>query len=246
MPAEWMRGTCKTHRPLALRKSGAIYLCMQNLVTRFHVLLLTVTTAMAGVGFLRIPADFAFAVHRSHNTIDLFWPRDFALLAGPAVQLLLIGAFFFLGKTLTKNHFAKTQHILDPALTLALAVIAGVQLGLLFTGIGSDLDLIRFTALALGVAYLPLAVVFFEAERHTYAGMRMPWPVRSDFAWRAVHRLAGITIGLGAVSLFATVWFDPGIAVTLAVIGSVLIAPALIAAVATRSFDREPAQHQSR
>lgn len=33
---------------------------MFNLITRFHLLLLTVLAAMTGVAYLRVPADFAY------------------------------------------------------------------------------------------------------------------------------------------------------------------------------------------
>ena len=33
---------------------------MQILVTRFHLLILTVTVAITGVGFFRVPADYAY------------------------------------------------------------------------------------------------------------------------------------------------------------------------------------------
>src|SRR5690606_37918002 len=154
---------------------------------RFHLLLLTVTLAMAGVGFIRIPDDFIYLAHWSGSVADWLWPRETIFLA-PAIQLLLMAVFFTLGRLLTKNQYAKSQHILEPALTALMGVVAASQLGLLLAGIGSDLDFIRVTAFALGAMLLLLGVVLYEAERHTYAGLRMPWPVRSDLAWRIVHR----------------------------------------------------------
>src|SRR4051794_4648153 len=97
---------------------------MQNLVTRFHLLLLAVTLAISGVGLIRIPADFAFAAHWTGSVVDWVWPRDIALVVGPLVQIVLMALFFVIGRALTKNHFAKVQHILDPALSLVLGTIA--------------------------------------------------------------------------------------------------------------------------
>ncbi|UXN73100.1 hypothetical protein N8D56_19115 [Devosia sp. A8/3-2] len=155
---------------------------MASLVTRFHLLLLAVTIAITGVGFFRIPADFAYPAHWSGSYADWLWPRDIALPVAPLVEVLILAAFFLLGRLLTKNHFAKVQHILDPALTLLLAVVTAIQLGLLVIGIGSDIDLVRLTGAGLGIALLIPGIVFFEAERHTYAGLRMPRPIASDRA----------------------------------------------------------------
>jgi len=209
---------------------------MQILVTRFHLLLLAVTLAIAGVGAFRIPADFSFLARWQGATADWVWPREIIFVA-PLLQIALLAAFFILGRLLTKNHYAKSQHLLDPALTMLMSVVAAIQLGLLLTGIGSDLDFVRFTALGLGAALLVLGIVLFEAGRHTYAGLRMPWPVRSDRAWRLVHRATGIAYGIAGLSLLALAWFDAGLGPLVLSIAAALLLPAFVAALATRIFD---------
>jgi len=210
---------------------------MQILVTRFHLLLLTVTLAITGVGFFRIPADFVYLAHWQGSTADWVWPREVIFIA-PLLQVLLLAAFFLLSRALTKNQFAKSQHILDPALTALMAVVTALQLGLLLTGIGSDLDFVRVTAFVLGTALPVLGVVLFEAERHTYAGLRMPWPVRGDRAWRVVHRAAGLAYGAAGLSLLALAWFDTGLGSLMLGCVAAMLLPATVAGLATLAFDR--------
>jgi uncharacterized membrane protein len=223
--------------PFFLPSTDYIHGAMQILVTRFHLLLLAVTLAIAGVGAARIPADFLFLAHWQGNVADWRWPREVILLA-PLLQMALLAAFFFLGRTLTKNQYAKSQHILDPALTTIMVVVAALQLGLLLTGIGSDLDFIRVTSFGLGVSLLVLGIVLFEAERHTYAGLRMPWPVRSDHAWRWVHRCAGLAYGIAGMALLAVAWFDMGLGLLIVSCAAALFVPAAIAGLATWILDR--------
>lgn len=206
---------------------------MASLVTRFHLLLLAVTIAITGVGFFRIPADFAYPAHWSGSYADWLWPRDIALPVAPLVEVLILAAFFLLGRLLTKNHFAKVQHILDPALTLLLAVVTAIQLGLLVIGIGSDIDLVRLTGAGLGIALLILGIVFFEAERHTYAGLRMPWPIASDRAWTLVHRITGLACGLAGAGLLALAWLDPGLGMLVIAYATTLILLPAIAGATT-------------
>jgi uncharacterized membrane protein len=206
---------------------------MQILVTRFHLLLLTVTLAISGVGFFRIPADFAYQAHWTGNAVDWLWPRDLALPVAPILQVVLLVAFFALGRLLTRNQYAKSQHILDPALTTLMLVIAATQLGLLLSGAGSDLDFIRVTAFALGAVLIVLGIVLFEAERHTYAGLRMPWPVRSDLAWNLVHRLSGLAYGGTGLGLLVMAWFDMGVGLLIAGFAAAILAPALLAGLTT-------------
>ncbi|MGB3337647.1 MAG: SdpI family protein [Devosia sp.] len=209
---------------------------MPSLVTRFHLLLLTVTLAISGVGAVRIPADFLFLAHWQGSTADWLWPREIIFVA-PVLQVVLLVAFFALGRLLTKNQYAKSQHILDPALSTIMGVVVATQLGLLLSGIGSDLDFVRVTAFVLGFALLVLGIVLFEAERHTYAGLRMPWPVRSDRAWRIVHRSAGLAYGVAGMALLALAWFDMGLGLLVLGFAAVLLLPALVAGLATRAFD---------
>lgn len=209
---------------------------MQILVTRFHLLLLTVTLAITGVGFFRIPADYVYQAHWTGSAADWLWPRE-VILAAPLVQLGLLIAFFLLGRTVTKNQFAKSQHILDPALTALMLAVTATQLGLLLAGVGSDLDFVRLTGFGLGAALVVLGIVLFEAERHTYAGLRMPWPVRSDLAWTVVHRMAGLTYGGAGLGLLALAWFDAGLGLLILAFATALLLPAALAAAATLLFD---------
>ncbi|MBB4050760.1 putative membrane protein [Devosia subaequoris] len=212
---------------------------MPSLVTRFHILILIVTLAIAGVAVLNIPEGYAFPAHWRGSTVDWLWPRNLALAVAPSLQLFLLVAFFLLGRALTKNQLAKTRHILDPALSLLLAVAAACQLGLLLSGIGSDIDMFRITAFGLAAILLVLAVVIYEAERHSYAGLRMPWPIPSDRAWKVVHRVSGIASGLAAIALAWLAWTDPGsgtLVVTMAGILGTLPLLAGLATLTTRSM----------
>ena len=210
---------------------------MQILTTRFHLLLLIVTLAITGVGFFRIPADYAYLAHWSGSMADWLWPRA-VLAVAPLLQLALLVVFLLLGRALSSNQYAKSQHILDPFLTLLMVVIAALQLGLLLTGIGSDLDFVRVTAFALGIGLLVLGIALFEAERHTYAGLRMPWPVLADRAWRWVHRSAGLAYGAAGLTLLAVAWLDMGLGLLAISCLAAPIMPAAIAGLATWIVDR--------
>jgi uncharacterized membrane protein len=206
---------------------------MPSLVTRFHLLFLIVTLAIAGVAVIHIPAGYAFPAHWQGSAADWLWPRDVALAVAPVLELVLMAAFFVLGRALTNNHLAKTRHILDPALTLLLAVATACQLGLLMMGIGSDFDLFRMTAAGLAAALLLLAVVIFEAERHSYAGLRMPWPIKTDRAWRFVHRMSGVASGIAAIILAYLAWTDPGPGLIVAALAASLLTLPILAGVLT-------------
>lgn len=202
---------------------------MPGLVTRFHLLIFSVTLSITAVAVLRVPADFMFPAHWHGSTADWLWPRDTALAVAPFLQAVLMLVFFILGRALTRNHMAKVRHILDPALSLTLAVPAAYQFGLLFMGIGSDLDVIRGIGFVFAAVLILLGLVFFHAERHSYGGLRMPWLISSDRSWLLVHRVSGVAVALAGVAIAALSWFDAGpgilaLAFTLSLLGLPLFA----------------------
>ena len=206
---------------------------MFNLITRFHLLQLLVLGAITGVAVFRVPANYAFPAHWAASQADWLWPRNAALTVGPVIAVILLATFAILGRLLTKNHLAKVRHIFEPALTLLLGVLVAVQLGLLLNGIGSDLDLVRLTAIALGLLLIGLGIVFAEAERHTYAGLRLPWPIAGDSQWRKAHRVTGAAFGLAGAGLLAMAWFVPDLGPLVIAFALALGAPPLLAACTT-------------
>lgn len=209
---------------------------MTGLVTRFHVLLLSATVAITAVAYLHIPESFAFVAHWSGGTADWQWPRNWALPVAPGLQISLLAAFFSLERMFSRNHLAKTQHIFVPILTVLLGTIAAVQLSLLVLGIGSDLDLLRLVTLAEGAGLLVLGIVLREAERHTYAGMRLPWPIASDRHWRISHQVLGVGYAVGGLALIALAWINPGLGLLIIALTVALLVPPTLAGITSTAL----------
>ena len=209
------------------------------LVSRFHILLLTVLLAVTGVAIYRIAPDFSYPAHwGARSQPDWLWPRDMALAIALVVAVALLAAFELLARGLGKERMGYYHHILDPALSLLLGIVAAVQLGLLLTGIGSDLDLVRITVFGLGAMLIGLGIILAEAERHTYAGLRMPWKIASDRAWKLVHRVAGLAFGLSGAGLLLLAWQTSDLGPLVLALPLALLLPALLAGIATVAADR--------
>lgn len=202
---------------------------MPSLVTRFHLLICGVTVAIAAVAILRVPADFAIPAHWSGGGPDWLWPRDPALVVPLALAGLLVLAFFLLGRLLPPRRLDPVRHVLEAALSLLLAVLAAGEMALLLAGLGSDVDLFRITAGLLAGVLLVLAAVFSVADRTAYGGLRLPWSLPSERAWRRAHLASAIAAVAAAVGLAWLAWSDPGpgalvIGVALALVGVPVIA----------------------
>jgi uncharacterized membrane protein len=203
-----------------------------SLATRFHRLLLGVLVSITAVGFNRIPADFVFPAHwGAHGMPDWVWPRDMALVTGPAVAAVILAVFGSLHWVIRKTRIEMIRHNAEPAISAILLLFCAVQLGLVLTGIGSDIDLIRIVALLVAAAVLVLGLVISEAERHTYAGVRLPWQIESDKAWRLAHSVAGWLFVAGALALAALAWLQPDMGTLILAFPLVLTTPLIAAAI---------------
>jgi uncharacterized membrane protein len=203
-----------------------------SLATRFHGLLLGVLVAITAVGFNRIPADFVFPAHWGARGVpDWAWPRDVALVTGPVLAAMILAAFGSQHWVIRKTRIEMIRHNAEPAMSAILLLFCAVQFGLVLTGVGSDIDLIRIAALVLAVALLVLGLVVSEAERHTYAGVRLPWRIESDKAWRLAHRAAGWLFIAGAIALAALAWLQPDMGTLILAFPLVLTTPLLVAAI---------------
>jgi uncharacterized membrane protein len=80
---------------------------------------------------------------------------------------------------------------------------------LLLLGLGTDIDLIRIVAPVVGVVLILLGILLREAERHTYAGLRLPWAIAGDDAWRQAHAAAGWTAIAMGLLLGLIAWLMP-------------------------------------
>lgn len=156
-----------------------------------------------------------------------------ALLGAPILAVLVLLAFLALGLLLTKNRLLQSRHIIEPGITVVLTVIASVQMGLLLIGVGSDLNLIRMTGYGLAALLVVLGLVIGEAERNSYAGLRMPWPVPGDRAWRLVHVTTGLAFALAGSGLAIMTWLDADLALLLAAFATAILGPVIVAGLAT-------------
>lgn len=201
-----------------------------SLVSRFHVFPLTFIFAFAAVAVVKLPAGEGLVMHWDmQGQPDWIWPRNIAFAIVPAFAAAVTLAFAIGGALTPKNRLEMARHVLEPALTAILGICTAVQLGLLALGLGSDLDILRVVAGAVAVGLLLLGILLREAERHTYAGLRLPWRMADDRLWRRTHEIAGWGYISAAIVLAGFTWFQPYPGTLIAVLPFALFLPVLCA-----------------
>jgi uncharacterized membrane protein len=112
------------------------------------------------------------------------------------------------------------------AVLVFLSAVHGVVLA---ASAGYPVQMNRVLAIGLGLLLAIIGNVLTQARQNWFFGIRTPWTLSSERAWRETHRLGGRLMLLGglllvAIGAFAPGWFGVGI-----VLGAV--APALVAVV---------------
>lgn len=200
-----------------------------GLVTRFHLLVLLFTVAMGVAGVVRATPGEVLPLHWGSAAPDLAVPPAIGFAAMPLVAgAAMLGAWALSGAVDPYRREA-VRHIVEPALSAFLIVAGLVQLGLMMLAAGSEFDLIRIAGFALSVPLLLLGILFPEAQRQSYAGLRLPWRIASDTVWKRAHRAAGVAFVVAAIGLALTAWLWPAPVTLVPAMFAAMLLPVLIA-----------------
>ncbi len=198
-------------------------------VSRFHVLLLLFTIALGVAGVVRATPGEMVPLHWGTTEPDLAVTPAIAFVAMPLVSAAAVLGTWMAGRGMDDWRREAVRHLIDPALTAFAAVAAIVQLGLMMAAIGSEIDLLRIASFAIAAPLLLLGVLFPEAQRQSYAGLRLPWRIPSDRVWKRAHRAAGLAYGVAALALAATAWLWPDPVTLVPVIFAAMLVPIAVA-----------------
>lgn len=112
------------------------------------------------------------------------------------------------------------------AVLVFLAAVHGVVLA---ASAGYPVPMNRVLAIGLGVLFAIIGNVLTQARQNWFFGIRTPWTLSSERAWRETHRVGGRLMFVGGLFLLAVGVFMPRLLAVGIVVGA--IAPALVAVV---------------
>jgi uncharacterized membrane protein len=215
-------------------------LMTRTIVSRFHLFLLLVMVAITATAFFKVPAGAQLALHWTlRGDADWALARDAGFFVLPVVALMLTGICALLSLRKSKAALDMVRHVAEPALIYALLLLDGFQFGLVLSALGSDIDLIRVLGFATAAGLAGAGIVLNEAERNAYGGLRLPWSIPSDMAFRPLHRLAAILLIVAGLGVAAVAWLTPFPGYVIAASLAALIVPLALAYLATLMFGRD-------
>jgi uncharacterized membrane protein len=197
----------------------------KSLVTTFHLLILFVLVVITVVDFIKVPAG-GLPVHWAlDGHPDRIWPRTGALLILPALGLVITAIFWVIGRLTSAERLEPGRVVSEAALAMVLGIFCALQVGFLFIGIGSDIDLIRIIGFAVALLAIGIGVLLPGTQPNAIAGIRLPWLLQNARNWRATHRVTGVLMVLGGVGLGIAAFASPDPATLIIGILAALLLP---------------------
>jgi uncharacterized membrane protein len=201
----------------------------------FSLLLVLTMIGFSAFGFAVIPPDAKIATHWNfHGEIDGYSGRNAGLAALPAIAVLMSAIFAAVPyiDPRTEN-VAASRWLLFASWIAALALITAAHASIVLSAAGiAPADLPANVAIC-GVPAILIVVGNFVAKSRSnfFLGVRTPWTLSSEHAWRMANRAAGwmlVLTGLASIGAFALLGRSAGFLVILAgVTSSVLVSVAI-------------------
>jgi uncharacterized membrane protein len=199
------------------------------------VVLLAAMAGISAFGFAVIPPGAMLATHWGlSGEADGFTARGPALISLPlmaAFTAAVCAAVPFLEPR--RQHAPQNRGLLFAGWIGSLALLAAVHAGVVLAATGDLGPNAPVSVASVAAPLLLLAIGNYTAKTRSnfFLGVRTPWTLSSEHAWRVANRTAGWALVLtGLLGLAAAVFLDPAASFVVCVAGSLSAAAVSMAA----------------
>lgn len=135
-----------------------------------------------------------------HGEIDRYGPRGQALVLMPGIGLLLAGLLVVLPKIDPRRASHELHgHAYRLVGNAVLVFLAGMHLVVLAASAGYAVPMNRIVGSGVGVLLVVVGNVLTQARSNWIFGIRTPWTLSSERAWRETHRVGGRLMVVGGL-----------------------------------------------
>lgn len=172
-------------------------------------LVIAAMAIFAGVVFSDLPDQIPTHFDVSGDPDDWMprWPGAFTF-SGVALALwLLLLVLRWIDPR--KSHYARFEGTYWTVLNVITLLLAATQAMALGIGLGWPIDTSRVLYAIMGLFFLILGNYLPRLKSNWWIGIRTPWTLESEQAWRDTHRLGGRTFVLGGLVIVLAALFLP-------------------------------------
>ena len=195
-------------------------------------LLFATMLALSVWAYVRLPADAQVPMHWNFmGEVDRYAGRFAGLFAGVALFPLVVGLLLLVPRIEPRRiNLARSARAYRATTYAAMAFLTGVHAAVVATALGRDVDVNRLVLLGAGLMVTVIGN-WLPKVRSTYLfGIRTPWTLSSDAAWRRTHRVGGWAfVVLGLATVVAAVTLSSAVAMGTLLVGLMVLLVGLFA-----------------
>jgi uncharacterized membrane protein len=115
-----------------------------------------------------------------------------------------------------------------------IALMCGVAMLVLFEATGVDTQMNRLIYSGIGLVFVVIGIAFRSVPKNLLFGVRTPWSMASDAAWRSTHLVGSWTFMLAGLLLVANAFVPLNLVWTIVAVFVLLLFPAVFSYFAYR------------
>jgi len=140
-----------------------------------------------------------------------------------------------------KENYAKFKGAYETMIIAIMLVLLGIHITVLMAATGRDVSLARVVPIGIGALFFVLGTMLPKIQPNWFMGIRTPWTLSSDLAWKRTHHVGGyVFMAIGALTI-ATSLIASAIAFK-ALFGLVMLAVAFLFLYSYLVWKNDPAK----
>ncbi|WP_067181085.1 SdpI family protein [Microtetraspora niveoalba] len=162
-------------------------------------------------GWTALPDDARIPMHWGPSgEVDRYGGKTEALITLPLIVLGL-GLLLAVAPRLMprRQNAARSRHVYFAAWVGTLVLLTVTHAVSVFNAAGGDLPVVRIIMALIALLFVVLGNYLPKSRSNWIAGVRTPWTLESDVAWRRANRLAGILFAVVGLALLVGAFILP-------------------------------------
>jgi len=191
----------------------------------FSAPILAVICAIAIYGWIKIePGQLVPSHFNIEGEADRLMPKEQLLVMFLALPALLTAMFAFLPQIMPRRaNLDKSGGLYLSAWIGVLLVLAASEFTLVRTAVTGASPSVAFITVPVALLIIVVGNFMAKTRSNWLAGVRTPWTMSSEHAWKAANRTSGwLFVLVGAASLLTTGFIDAKLGVQVLVAGVVV------------------------
>ena len=186
---------------------------------------LLVIAALTTWAWLSLPADALVPTHfNASGQVDAYSSKAFGLLLLPAIAVAILALLLVAPRIdPRRTNIEKSSTAYNTIGIAVMVLFTGVDVVVALSAMGRSIDVSLLMSFGIGLLFIAIGAALPKLRSSYLVGIRTPWTLTSELAWRKTHVLgAWLFVALG-LALIITGVISATDAMALVLLGGVVV-----------------------